>query len=129
MKSCQACNASGREGDEMIESAENEWRGDPEWPVLYELIRDTVAGDSASHPGIITEAIVDAVSGRYEIRPRELHHRERRWNHQERIRRLSHAVFRILDAREVPVPTEKITAGVLKAFVLVPRRRPRGKRQ
>jgi hypothetical protein len=108
----------------MRESAEKEWRGDPEWPVLYELIRDIVAGDSARHPGIITEEIVDAVSDRYEICPREHHHRERRWNHQERIRRLSHAVFRILDLREVPVPTGKITAGVLKAFVLVPRRSP-----
>jgi hypothetical protein len=113
----------------MRESAEKEWREDPQWPVLYELIREIVAGASTMHPGIITEAIVDAVRDHYDISARELHHQERRWNHQERIRRLSHAVFRILDAREVPVPTGKITAGVLKAFVLVPRDYPPGKRQ
>ena len=113
----------------MVEQVEKEWREDSEWPVLYELIREAVARDSARHPGIITEAIVDAVMHHYDISTRDLHHQERRWNHQERIRRLSHAVFRILDAREVPVPTGKIAAGVLKAFILVPRGCPPGKSQ
>ena len=97
---------------------EKKWREDPEWSVLYELIRGTVARDSDKHPGIIAEEIVDAVRGRYDICAREVQHRERRSNHQERIRRLSHAVFRVLDAREVSVPTAKITAGVMKACVL-----------
>ena len=98
------------------------WRDDPEWSVLYELIKGTVARDSAKHPGIIAEEIVEAVRDRYDIGAREVSHRERRTNHHERIRRLSHSVFRMLDPREVTVPTEKITAGVMKAFVLFRRR-------
>jgi hypothetical protein len=113
----------------MRESVEKEWREDPEWPALYELIREIVARDCTRHPGIITEAIVDAIIGRYEIEPRESHHRERRWDHQVRIRRHTHAVCRIRDAREGPGPPEKNTAGVLKAFLLVPHGRPQGKRQ
>jgi hypothetical protein len=109
------------------EHIEREWREDPEWSVLYELIRGAVSRDSARHPGIIAEEIVDAVRDRYDISAREVRHRERRTNHQERIRRLSHAVFRILDPREVTAPTEKITAGVMKAFVLF--RRPGRKKQ
>ena len=111
----------------MNENVEKEWREDPEWSVLYELIRGTVARDSARHPGIIAEEIVDAVRDHYDIGAREVQHRERRSNHQERIRRLSHAVFRMFDARKVSVPTEKITAGVMKAFVLF--RRPGGKKK
>jgi hypothetical protein len=110
----------------MDEKVDKEWREDPEWSVLYELIRGAVARDSVRHPGIIAEEIVDAVRDRYDISAREIQHRERRSNHQERIRRLSHSVFRKIDAREITVPTEKITAGVMKAFVLF--RRPRGKK-
>ena len=110
----------------MDEHIEKEWRENPEWSVLYDLIRGAVARDSARHPGIIAEEIVDAVRDRYDISAREVRHRERRTNHQGRIRRLSHSVFRILDPREVTVPTEKLTAGVMKAFLLF--RRPRGKK-
>ena len=91
-----------------------------EWPSLHGLIEDVVARHVGHHPGVITEAVVESIVTRFEITPREVHHRERRKNHLERIRRLSHEVFRILDSETGPAPVQRITARILKAFILVP---------
>lgn len=90
----------------------------PEWPALYRLIERITAEKASRHPGIITEAIVDAVTGRYDIDTRETWHRERRRNHPERIRRLSNTVFRLLEVRRGAASIRKITAGILKAFIV-----------
>ena len=74
-----------------------------EWPSLHGLIEDVVARHAGRHPGVITEAVVESIVTRFEITPREVHHRERRKNHPERIRRLSHEVFRILDSEFCPL--------------------------
>lgn len=91
-----------------------------EWPSLHGLIEDVVARHIGRHPGVITEAVVESIVTRFEITPREVHHRERRKDHPERIRRLSHEVFRILGSESGPAPVQRITAGILKAFILVP---------
>ena len=93
----------------------------PEWPPLFRLVEATVSLHASRHPGVITEAVVEAVTGRYELEPRETWHRERRRNHTERIRRLSHSHVRILEASEVTAPVKRITADVLRAFILTPR--------
>lgn len=98
-----------------------EWESLPEWEGLSRLVEELLARNASRHPGIITEAVVDAITARYELLPRESWHRERRRNHPERIRRLSHSVFRILEASEGGAPVRQITAAVLKAFLITPR--------
>ena len=105
---------------EKEEEDTGSWEDLSEWPSLHGLIEDVVARHAGRHPGVITEAVVEAIITRFEITPREAHHRERRKNHPERIRRLSHEVFRILDSESGPAPVHRITAGILKAFILVP---------
>ena len=115
----------GGEGDELMEREdsidEGNWEALAEWPSLHGVLEDVVARHAGRHPGVITEAIVDAITARFEITPRQVHYRERRKNHPERIRRLSHEVFRILDTESGEAPVRRIAAGVLKAFILVPR--------
>ena len=96
-------------------------KNDREWSQLFSLVEEAVIGCRGHHPGIITEAVVDAVAEEYEILPREIHHRERRKNHRERIRRLTHEIFRIINAEEGEASVEKITAGIMKSFLITPR--------
>ena len=98
-----------------------EWESLPEWTDLSRLVEDVLTRNASRHPGIITEAVVDMVTGRYSLLPRETAHKERRKNHPERIRRLSHSVFKILEASEGKAPVNQITAAILKAFLLAPR--------
>ena len=98
-----------------------EWSVLPEWGPLRKLIEDVTGGLRGRHPGIVTEAIVDAVTARFGLMPRETSHRERRRNHPERIRRLSHSLFRIIEDAGEEFPTDVITASVLKAFIISPR--------
>lgn len=104
-----------------LEKNIGQWSGLPEWPELRELIDGVMAGLAGRHPGIVTEALVDAVMANYRLLPRETWHRERRRNHSERIRRLSHSLFRILDDAGEGAPVDVITASVLKAFIISPR--------
>ena len=96
------------------------WEAMEEWPSLHGLIADVLARHAGRQPGAITESVVEAIVTRFEITPREVHHRERRKNHPERIRRLSHEVFRILDADSGSAPVHRIATGILNAFILVP---------
>ena len=101
-------------------------KNDREWSHLFSLVEEAIIGCRGHHPGIITEAVVDVVAEEYEILPREIHHRERRKNHRERIRRLSHEIFRIIDAEEGEASVEKIAAGIMTSFLLTPRGRGEG---
>ncbi len=98
-----------------------EWEALPEWEGLSRLVETLLARHASRHPGIITEAVVEAITAHYDLLPRETWHRERRKNHPERIRRLSHSVFRILEASQGKAPVDQITAAVLKAFLVTPR--------
>jgi hypothetical protein len=93
----------------------------PEGPVLLQQIRTVIAAHPGRHPGIIAEAIVERIAATYLMTPRELHHRELRKNHQERIRRVSHEVYRILAGPQHIDPAREIAARVLKAFLLTRR--------
>jgi hypothetical protein len=104
-----------------IEPDVDAWRSDPGWDSLCRLVADVVSPLAGSHPGIVTEAIVDAIVRDYTLLPRETWHRERRRNHGERIRRLSHAIFRIIEDAGREFPVELITSSVLKAFIVGPR--------
>ena len=97
------------------------WEEYPEWLEVFTLVRRVISENASRHPGIISEAIVDTLMGTYILTPREVCYRERRKNHTERIRRLAHEVFRILDAGEGQAPVRRITSAVVKAFLLAPR--------
>lgn len=109
------------EAGEIPIRSTGEWEALPEWDELFLLVKGVLGRNARRHPGIITEAVVEAITGNYDILPRETAFRERRRNHPERIRRLSHSVFRILEASEGRAPAGQITAAVLKAFLLAPR--------
>jgi len=93
-----------------------------EWPFLQQVIGEVIASHAGRHPGIIAEAVVERIAATYALIPRELHHREQRKNHQERIRRFSHEVYRILADTQTIDPGREIAARVLKSFLLT--RRP-----
>jgi hypothetical protein len=104
-----------------IEPDGETWRSDPGWASLCSLVADVVAPLAGRHPGIVTEAVVDAIVRNFTLLPRETWHRERRRNHEERIRRLSHSIFRIIEDAGREFPVEVITSSVLKAFIVGPR--------
>lgn len=88
---------------------------------LLALVEGTIEALRGRHPGIVAEAVVERITSAYVLEPRETHHRERRRNHPERIRRLAHAAYRILADPESEAPERDIAEGVLRAFVLTPR--------
>jgi hypothetical protein len=94
---------------------------DAEWPFLQQLIGEVIATHTGRHPGIIAEAVVERIAATCVLTPREQHHREQRQNHQERIRRVSHEVYRILAAAQVIDPGPEIAARVFKSFILTRR--------
>lgn len=88
---------------------------------LLQRIRAAIAANAGRHPGIIAEAVVELIASTFELTPRETHHPELRKNHRERVRRLSHEVYRVLaGAREI-VPEREIAARVHGAFHLARR--------
>ena len=91
---------------------------DAEWPLLLQLIGEVIAAHADRHPGIIAEAVVERIMAAYILTPREQQHREQRKNHQERIRRFSHEVYRILADTQTIEPGREIAARVFKSFVL-----------
>jgi UDP-N-acetylglucosamine transferase subunit ALG13 len=93
-----------------------------EWPFLQQVIGEVIASHAGRHPGIIAEAVVERITAAYILTPREQQHREQRKNHQERIRRFSHEVYRILADTQTIEPGREIAARVLKSFLLT--RRP-----
>ena len=93
----------------------------PEWPVLLQQIGSVIAENAGRHPGIIAEAIVERIAATYLMTPREQRRRELRKNHPERIRRISHEVYRILAGPQGIDPAREIAARVLKAFLLTRR--------
>ena len=93
-----------------------------EWPFLQQVIGEVIAAHAGRHPGIIAEAVVERIAATYALIPRELHHREQRKNHQERIRRFSHEVYRILADTPGIDPGRETASRVLKSFLLT--RRP-----
>jgi len=95
---------------------------DAEGPFLQQCIDEVIAAHAGRHPGIIAEAIVEQIAGAYLLTPRERQHREQRKNHQERIRRFSHEVYRILADMQSIEPGREIAARVFKSFLLT--RRP-----
>jgi hypothetical protein len=101
-----------------IESSIADWRDTPEWGGLVTLVAKVTASLAGRHPGVVTEAIVEAITDRYHLLPRETWHRERRRNHPERIRRLSHSIFRIIEDGGDKFPADLISASVLKAFII-----------
>ena len=78
------------------------------------------APEPGLEPGLGPGPGVEAVPARYRIEPRRTHHRERRWNHAERIRRLSHSVFRALEETGGREPANRIAEDILGAFSLAP---------
>jgi hypothetical protein len=95
---------------------------DAEWPRLLHLIGEVIAAHADRHPGIIAEAVVERIMAAYVLTPREQQHREQRKNHQERIRRFSHEVYRILADTQTIEPGREIAARVFKSFLFT--RRP-----
>ena len=89
---------------------------------LQQLVGEVIAAHPDRHPGIIAEAIVERIAATYAMTPREQHHREKRKNHQERIRRFSHEVYRILAVAQGIDPGREIASRVLTSFLLT--RRP-----
>ena len=89
---------------------------------LQRLIGEVIAAHAGRHPGIIAEAIVEQIAASFVLTPREALHREQRKNHQERIRRFSHEVYRILADAQGIDPGREIASRVLKSFLLT--RRP-----
>ena len=101
------------------------WDGgnlDVECPLLQQLIEEVIAAHAGRHPGIIADAVVERIAAAYVLTPREQQHREQRKNHQERIRRFSHEVYRILADTQTIEPGREIAARVFKSFLLT--RRP-----
>jgi len=97
------------------------WADYPEGPALLQQIESVIASRAGRHPGIIAEAVVEKIAATYLMTPREVHHRELRKNHQERIRRVSHEVYRILAGPRDLDPAREIATRVLKAFQLTRR--------
>jgi len=95
---------------------------DAECRPLQQLIGEVIASHAGRHPGIIAEAVVERITAAYVLTPREQQHREQRKNHQERIRRFSHEVYRILADTQTIEPGQEIAARVFKSFLLT--RRP-----
>ncbi len=121
--------AAGGAKDVKTMSHENNhrpFRESPEHAQIREVIGRVLAEHGHRHPGIITEVIVEILSQRYEILPRPgaSEYAEKRKNHTERIRRLSHAVFRAVDTAARDEASQRIADVILKAFVLVPRNEP-----
>jgi hypothetical protein len=98
-----------------------EWAGDPAWPGMLAVVERAVRANRSRHPGIITEAIVDAIVESFVLTPREMVDRERRKNHPERIRRLSHAIFRILESPDEPSAAPRIAGLIMRSFIPSPR--------
>lgn len=99
-----------------------DWTHDPEWSNLCALIGRTIFEHRSKHPGTITEEIISDLMILYKFHPRETRYSERRRNHSERIRRLTHQVFKIIDTSEESVLVEKIATLVLSNFFLIPLR-------
>lgn len=97
------------------------WETSQEWIEIEKLIKNILREYKSKHPGIITEAIVDKITGLYELKPHSTDYPEKRKNHQERIRRFTHDVFRALDAGEEQSVMEEITALVIRNFILTPK--------
>ena len=93
------------------------WRSDPEWGELVSLVADVVRENRSRHPGIITERIIESLMDRYRFRPRETHFPEKRKNHPERIRRLSHRVFKALEMDDERRVAERIADLTMEALV------------
>lgn len=85
---------------------------------LLRQIEPVIAAAAGRHPGIIAEAVVARLLAAYDLLPRESHHRERRRNHEERIRRFGHEVYRILATGQALDPGREIAARVTKAFIV-----------
>jgi hypothetical protein len=92
---------------------------------LVREIEQAISDAAGHHPGIIAEAVVARIIAGYDLLPRETQHRERRRNHEERIRRFSHEVYRILAGAQDLDPGREIAARVSKAF-LVTKKTPAG---
>ena len=110
-------------GAEREIAASREWEGHPQWPSLLVIVGQAAAATAGRHPGVVSEAIVAAVTAAYDLVPRERWHRERRRNHPERIRRTAHEVFRIVAGGPGGDPAPEIAGRILKAFILHPRGR------
>lgn len=93
----------------------------PAEAALQVTIGEAIAANVGHHPGIIAEAVVARLLEAYELTPREAWHRERRRNHEERIRRFSHEVYRLLEDPAGGEPVEEIAARVTRAFLVAPR--------
>ncbi len=91
----------------------------PEWGEVLALVEGCVTSLSGRHPGIVAEAVVANLVATYGLAPRETHHAERRKNHPERVRRLAHEAFRILEAEPDDArAARRIAAGIVRAFTL-----------
>jgi len=91
----------------------------PEMAALLREIEQVLAANEGHHPGVIAEAVVERLLEAYTLTPREPWHRERRRNHEERVRRYAHQVFRLLEDAPSGGPAEReIAALVAKAFIL-----------
>lgn len=102
-------------------SGGSRWQDDPEGPAVLRLIESVIAAHAGRHPGVIAEAVVERIAATYLMMPRELHHRELRKNHRERIRRVTHQVYRALADPGEFDPAREIGERVLKAFLLTRR--------
>jgi hypothetical protein len=100
-----------------MEIQEKFWRSDPEWGDLVLLVAGIVRENRSRHPGIITERIIESLMDRYWFRARETHFPERRKNHPERIRRLSHQVFKALEIEDERGVAERIADLTMEALV------------
>ena len=96
-------------------------KSDTERPSLQQVIGEAIASHAGRHPGIIAGAVVERISATFTLIPRELHHRERRKNHRERIRRFSCEVYHILADTQDIDPAREIAARVLTSFILARR--------
>ena len=91
---------------------------DPEQSALLGVIDPAISATAGRHPGIIAEAVVARILAAYDLLPRDTRHRERRRNHEERIRRFSHEVYRILSDGQTLDPGREIAARVTRAFIV-----------
>lgn len=103
-------------------TSEQTLRERPEWSYLIYLIKGVISRYRGKHPGIITEVIIDSITSHYDLSPHETAYEERRKNHPERIRRLTHNVFRALAEEDRENAIDKIAQLVLKNFRLSRRR-------
>jgi len=88
---------------------------------LLQEIGQVLAATAGRHPGIIAEAVVARLLAIYDLCPLETKHRERRKNHEERVRRFAHEVYRILAEPGDAEPGREIASRVAKAFILTPK--------